>query len=140
MYQRKPKFRVWDVDNKVLCTDITSESFELFYQMKTLGLNMNELITNDRYIIDEYTNVSDCNCVCIFENDILSVIDHDQETECVGIVKMIPALGPFFDLMVIDTSLKLGLSTYSDNSNALIDDNLEIKIIGNYHQNPDLLK
>lgn len=137
---REFKFRAWERIVKVMINGLPRICVSGIGGNKH-GYKILSKIDNyyDRLILMQYTELKDCNGIKIFEGDILefTVFDHNgHDTQCKGNVKF--EHGRFEIWNALD-------SEYYGTDEAfelfwVFAQDEEIKITGNIHENPELLR
>ena len=138
---REIKFRAWykadlelgapikftmdtkDDEIKFIATD---EGFSFSYPFALV-------FTDDDFIIEQYTGLNDNNGVEIYRGDIVKWghLNNEEKTHRIAIVEMYPDIQ--FHLMKNDVVFKFGSFAYQDTESHL-------EVIGNIHENEELLK
>lgn len=113
---------------EVLCIDFMHNS--IFLDGHTIEVDI------DSVIIEQFTGLLDCKGVKIFEGDRVSIFDtDDDEFMMCGVIKFGIRGYPAFDIYDDKNS------PYSDDYNTLTnDEDFRFLVIGNIHQNSELLK
>lgn len=140
---REIKFRAWYKPDLELSYFM---KFETVYSNDTVMFEWNEKITNcpftydvatlladNDWIKEQYTGLNDNNGVEIYEGDIVKWghLNNEEKTHRIAIVEMYPDIQ--FHLIKNDVVFKFGSFAYQDTENHL-------EIIGNIHENKELLK
>lgn len=132
---RKIKFRAWDLDSKEYTTSEFLISGCYKHEIEVMGVSTSseEELLNENVILEQWTGLKDLNKTDIYEGDVVIV-----NTK------------PILDLEAINGTFKV---VYSDimagftldgiepkyPCYGLYDTDKDFKIIGNIHQNPELL-
>ena len=119
--KREIKFRAWHEDAKEYCECETSHMFRLVEEGHPVQ-------------IEQFTGLHDFNGVEIYEWDVVTIKDYDDgDYYMTGVVKFGVRGYPAFEVYDVNGN------QYTDEYNSLTNDELKIEIIGNIHQNPELL-
>ena len=142
---RETEFRVWDNQEKVYLNkkDIAIDNLGNVFVFEGCNDNDSELWyarilvdpDNERYVIEQTTWSTDKNGTEIYEGDIVEVKHSDWTEPTIHMVKWFgDEEYPAFDLSpgMEETMNSLALAVQSDF--------FSIKIIGNLHENPELLE
>ena len=115
---REIKFRAWDEVNKLYYYNVQNT-----YDKK-IGDNFQNVLDNENLMVEEFTGLKDKNGVEIYENDIIEISDmsYGDSQNNYGVVKY----SEYAELVV-------GNILLSRIYNA-------IEVIGNIHENADLLE
>ena len=90
--------------------------------------------STDDYPVMQFTGLRDCNGVEIYEGDVVTIKDYDDgDYYMTGVVKFGVRGYPAFEVYDVNGN------QYTDEYNSLTNDELKIEVIGNIHQNPELL-
>jgi uncharacterized phage protein (TIGR01671 family) len=130
---RDIKFRAWDISGNKMISDLCQMSLDDgFY-----SLNKEiETIHRAGFELMQYTGLKDKNGKEIYEGDVLSIVDRTKGSTNYGNErwrdKIIFHCGFFALPIPADDGIKRALPLYTY-------DNTDIEIIGNIHENPELL-
>ena len=116
------RFRAWHKLNKQYYYDAEQTYDYLLGNPPILENNFGELLRNDDYIIEQCSGSKDMNGKLIYEGDIVKFYEHNYE------VYFNTNAGGF---SIWNEKKEVGYSLYYHE---------ELKVIGNIHENPDLLK
>ena len=123
---REIKFRAW-VSKAKLMLRVTDIDFE----DKSIGCKDNATQWNDyEYLIMQYTGLKDKNGVEIYEGDVVTLRGQAQGTNK-GVVIFSPSATKF--------AVRVRRNGYRKNETHLVS-LLKCKVIGNTHENPELMK
>ena len=126
---RKIKYRAWDKKEKKMKTRgllFTLQHGLSFFDASGFNVRRAE---NDRYILMQFTGLKDKNGEEIYESDLIQnksgrICEVNWNKEC----------GRW------DASVKIMVENDNSNGFAPVNWHYDIKIIGNIHENPELLK
>jgi uncharacterized phage protein (TIGR01671 family) len=138
---REIKFRAWDSNKKRYWTQ--TEMTEIGGYYYTYGVEVPEC-EEDNFALEQFTGLQDCKGVEIYEGDIVDIYDPTTKPEpsrCVimfneliasfeGFVNRAPGRSLFLHGPDVDSKMK-----YS-----ILRTGRTIKVIGNIHENPELLE
>lgn len=111
---REIKFRAWDKEDKNYNYDWHTLTYDDVY-----GESLNEFFLFERVVFEQYTNLDDINGREIYEGDIV----FDTRAKDYNVVKFHKGAWTF--------NSSNDLVGYFDN---------ELKVVGNIHENPELLE
>lgn len=125
---RETKLRAWNKESKQYVPPMTIQ--EMIYSTKN-GFSLEQL--NEWFIFEQYTGLNDNNGVEIYKGDIVKWghLNNEEKTHRVAIVEMYPDIQ--FHLIKNNVVFKFGSFAYQDTENHL-------EIIGNIHENEELLR
>ena len=125
---REIKFRAWDVESKKFIKQSGRET--------QLDYESNFLIKPCIYELQQYTGLHDKNGREIYEGDIIECSGHND----LCVVYFDVTTASYIALPWWMNYESWSRDTESDPEEYLLWDNITIKIIGNIHENPELLK
>lgn len=124
---REIKFRAWDIVRNRYYQDVQNVYDE------NIGDNFQNVLDDEDLVVEQYTGIKDKNDVEIYEGDIVEVKSHLYK-DIIGIVKFWEFNSSF---VVIKNSKEFNMPT---NLSATMDGFASYEVIGNIHENPELLK
>ena len=140
---RKIKFRAWDNLEKAYLNknDIAIDNLGNIFILQDYDNNEANLwyarllpdLGNERYIIEQFTGLTDRNGVGIYEGDFVKVKHKDWIEPTIHMVKW----GDDEEYPAFDLSPEID-ETMNGFALAIQSDLFSIKIIGNIHENPEL--
>lgn len=129
---RDIKFRAWS-KNKML-KDANLHHGKLSWIGEDGSLCFSVLPSVDEAILMQFIGLQDAKGIDIYEGDIISISDYDDGDHYFTGQVMFGVRGyPAFD--VYDSKNE----AYCDEYNTLTNDNLSFEVIGNIHENPEII-
>jgi uncharacterized phage protein (TIGR01671 family) len=132
------KFRLWNKKDKEWENPAIVEIFSCDGILRPMYNDDGEGHWTNKYIIEQCTNLKDKNGKEIYEGDIVKTIYSDQPDKSVGEIIYTSEVGAY---RVACGSLLLPIVTYrvvNNSPQGLL--NVADEVIGNVHENPELLK
>lgn len=111
------KFRAWDIKNKRYYYDVKGT------HDKNIGDSFQNIIDGENFIVEQYAGLKDRNGVEIYENDIIDTHWGNEENR----------------LVKYTIGLRFYLTPDQDQSYWAVAYRGEYEVIGNIHENADLL-
>lgn len=123
-----------------------NEHGKCFHGMSELGDKLHLFNNkNPSYVIEQFTGLLDCNVVKIFEGDILLITEIDEDSSSGAEFTNEPVAVVWRNLQWMFDNRKykvLGQKDWTDYAtlSSYCRHNVDFKVIGNIHQNSELLK
>ncbi|RRG07771.1 MAG: hypothetical protein DUD32_12590 [Lactobacillus sp.] len=113
-----PEFRAWDKRRKIMITE-----YHIPYYDDVYGVLLSDVFNDSRVVFEQYTGLKDVNGNKIFEGDIVHCENDYQGTDYTGKVM-------FFNG---------GFCVWTGGFRNYVWDDMIPEIIGNIHENPELI-